>query len=66
MGHDGALGLKAIRDAGGWTIAQDDRSALVYGMPRAALEVGACREVLSLDRIAERLTALRPKLPKPS
>lgn len=59
MGHDGALGLKAIRDAGGWTIAQDDSSALVYGMPRAALEVGACREVLTLDRIADRFSQLR-------
>lgn len=59
MGHDGALGLKAIREAGGWTIAQDDRSALVYGMPKAALEMGACREVLPLGRIAERLAQLR-------
>lgn len=68
MGQDGALGLKAIRDAGGWTIAQDDRSALVYGMPRAALEAGACREVLPLERIAERLTGLRPhpRLPERS
>lgn len=62
MGHDGALGLKAIRDAGGWTIAQDDSSALVYGMPRAAVEVGACREILSLDRIAERFSQLHAEL----
>ncbi len=59
MGEDGALGLKSVREAGGWTIAQDDRSALVYGMPRAAFEVGACREVLPLTLIGERLANLR-------
>lgn len=55
MGQDGASGLLALREAGGWTVAQDDRSSLVYGMPRAAAEAGACREVLSLDEITQRL-----------
>jgi two-component system chemotaxis response regulator CheB len=58
MGHDGALGLLAMRDAGSWTIGQDDGSALVYGMPRAAVELGACREVLALTAIRDRLAAL--------
>ncbi len=58
MGQDGARGLMALRQAGGWTIAQDDRSSLVYGMPRAAYEAGACCEVLSLADIGERLSQL--------
>lgn len=58
MGHDGTRGLMALRQSGGWTIAQDDRSSLVYGMPRAAFEAGACCEVLSLAEISERLWLL--------
>lgn len=58
MGQDGASGLLALREAGGWTIAQDDRSSLVYGMPRAAAEAGACCEVLPLPEIAQRLSHL--------
>lgn len=58
MGHDGARGLLALREAGGWTIAQDDRSSLVYGMPRAAAEAGACCEVLSLSEITQRLAQI--------
>jgi two-component system chemotaxis response regulator CheB len=58
MGEDGARGLLALREAGGWTIAQDDRSSLVYGMPRAAAEAGACKEVLSLHEITQRLSLL--------
>lgn len=58
MGHDGTRGLMALRQSGGWTIAQDDRSSLVYGMPRAAFEAGACCEVLPLAAISERLWLL--------
>jgi two-component system chemotaxis response regulator CheB len=57
MGRDGARGLKAIRDAGGWTIAQDQATSVVYGMPKAAAEIGAAREILPLNTIAERLNA---------
>ncbi|MCP8462629.1 chemotaxis response regulator protein-glutamate methylesterase [Pseudomonas sp. ZM23] len=55
MGKDGARGLQAIRQAGGHTIAQDEASCVVYGMPREAVELGAAREVLPLDRIAAAL-----------
>ncbi len=52
MGRDGARGLLALRQAGWHTIAQDEKSSIVYGMPRAAAELGAAAEVLPLDDIA--------------
>lgn len=55
MGRDGAQGLLELRRAGALTIAQDQASAVVYGMPRAAVEVGAAMMSLPLDRIAEEL-----------
>jgi len=51
MGRDGALGLARIRKAGGWTIAQDQASCTVYGMPKAAVEMGAVQEQLPLRKI---------------
>jgi two-component system chemotaxis response regulator CheB len=51
MGDDGAAGLAALRDAGASTIAQDEASAVVYGMPRAAAAVGAAERVLPLADI---------------
>jgi chemotaxis response regulator CheB len=56
MGRDGAEGLKALRTAGHHTIAQDKGSSAVYGMPKAAAELGAAKEILALDKIAARLT----------
>ena len=47
--------LKAIRDAGGYTVAQDEASCVVYGMPREAVALGAAEEVLDLAQIAETL-----------
>ena len=55
MGSDGARGLAEVRAAGGLTIAQDEASCTVYGMPRAAVDLGAARMVLPIDRIAEAL-----------
>ncbi len=54
MGRDGAVGLAAIKAAGGRTLAQDKASSTVYGMPKAAVEMGVVDEVLSLDRIGGR------------
>ncbi len=51
MGRDGALGLAALKAAGGRTIAQDRATSVVYGMPRAAVEMGVVDDVLPLDRI---------------
>jgi two-component system response regulator WspF len=60
MGNDGAQGLKAMRERGFSTIAQDRASSAVWGMPKAAAELGAAMEVLPLSRIAGRLVALCP------
>ncbi|HMJ14761.1 MAG TPA: chemotaxis response regulator protein-glutamate methylesterase [Polyangiaceae bacterium] len=58
MGRDGALGLAAIKAAGGRTAAQDRASSIVYGMPRAALELGVVEDVVTLDQIGSYLTQL--------
>ena len=58
MGTDGALGLGMIKDAGGDTLAQDEETSLVFGMPKAAIERGLAKEVLPLDKIAERVVSL--------
>jgi len=58
MGRDGAQGLLAIRGRGGATIAQDEASSVVYGMPREAAELGAAERVLPLQQIAPALLRL--------
>ena len=55
MGRDGALGLKAMRERGYLTIAQDQASSAVYGMPKAAAAIGAASEILPLQQIAARI-----------
>jgi two-component system, chemotaxis family, protein-glutamate methylesterase/glutaminase len=58
MGRDGAEGMQAIAKAGGFTIAQDEASSVVFGMPKAAVELGAAQQVLPIQAIAPRLLAL--------
>ncbi len=59
MGRDGALGLLKIRAAGGITIAQDESTSVIYGMPREAAMLDAATHVLRLRDIAPRLVALQ-------
>ena len=55
MGRDGAEGLRAMRDCGAVTIAQDRASSIVHGMPGAAIGLDAAREILPVERIADAL-----------
>ena len=55
MGRDGAKGLKTLRDKGHYTIAQDQATSTVYGMPKAAAALGAAVDILPLQHIAPRL-----------
>lgn len=57
MGSDGALGLLAIRAAGGRTLAESEQSCVIYGMPKAAVEAGAVERSLPLWRMAEAILA---------
>ncbi len=59
MGKDGASGLLDVRHAGGVTIAQDEASSIVYGMPREAVALGAATFVLPLKEIGSCVAALR-------
>ncbi len=58
MGRDGALGLQAMRQKGHHTIAQNQESSAVYGMPKAAVALNAAIDILPLDQIAHRLTTV--------
>jgi two-component system, chemotaxis family, protein-glutamate methylesterase/glutaminase len=58
MGADGAQGLLEMRQAGAFTIAQDEASCVVFGMPRAAIELGAAERVLGLDNISSEVLRL--------
>ena len=58
MGSDGADGLLRVREAGGYTLAQDQSSSVVYGMPRAAVERGAAIETLPIEAIGRRIRDL--------
>lgn len=52
MGDDGAKGMREMKDAGAYNIAQDEKSCVVFGMPKMAIEAGAVDAVLPLDDIA--------------
>jgi two-component system chemotaxis response regulator CheB len=58
MGRDGAAGLLEVRGAGGATIAQDEATSVVYGMPREAVILGAAEQVLPIGEIGPALSSL--------
>ncbi|MCA0448852.1 MAG: response regulator [Proteobacteria bacterium] len=57
MGRDGAAGLKSMHDAGAATIVQNEASCVVFGMPKAAIEIGAARHILQPAEISKRINA---------
>lgn len=59
MGKDGARGLLAVRNAQGFTIAQNEQTSIVFGMPREAISLGAAQHILPLSEIGPRLAALQ-------
>ena len=63
MGNDGARGMKEMREAGAHTIAQDEASCVVYGMPKEAVKLGAVDTVLPLSEIASAIAALARREP---
>ncbi len=58
MGDDGAKGLLEMKDAGAATIAQDEKSCVVFGMPKVAIELGAAYQIMPLDKIAQAVANL--------
>jgi chemotaxis response regulator CheB len=59
MGRDGAQGLLQLKEKGAYTIAQDEKSSVIYGMPRAAKELGAAKAIMNPDAIRQYISALR-------
>jgi len=57
MGRDGANGIKEIHNEGGYTIAQDEATSVVYGMNRVAVEMGAVDAVVDVDSIPQEIIA---------
>lgn len=65
MGRDGSQGMQKLRDVGGYNIAQDEASSVIFGMPKAAIELGVIDKVLPLGHIAEYIKQiLRVEPPK--
>jgi two-component system chemotaxis response regulator CheB len=58
MGEDGAVGLADMHRAGAQTVAEHESTAVVYGMPAAAVRLGAARTILPLDRIGDHVLRL--------
>lgn len=58
MGRDGAVQLTEMRRQGAWTLGQDEKSAIVYGMPKVAYEMGAVQKQVSLEDMAKEICAI--------
>jgi two-component system chemotaxis response regulator CheB len=62
MGDDGAEGLCEMKEAGAATIAQDEASCVVFGMPKEAIARGAISKIVPLDKIADEVLNLQRKM----
>jgi two-component system chemotaxis response regulator CheB len=62
MGSDGARGMEEIKKYGGKTIAQDEKSCVVFGMPKAAIERGVVDKIADLDSIPVEIERIISKL----
>ena len=58
MGSDGAAGMKKIKDTGGITIAQDEKTSVVFGMNKVAIDSGCIDKILQVDEISDKLVQL--------
>jgi two-component system, chemotaxis family, protein-glutamate methylesterase/glutaminase len=58
MGDDGAKGMLEMKEAGAATIAQDEKSCVVFGMPKVAIELGGVDKIVSLHKIAQTVASL--------
>lgn len=66
MGRDGATGIETLHKAGSWTVAQDEASSLVYGMPKAAAQTGVVDHIVSLGEIPQAIARLLQRGPRPA
>ena len=62
MGDDGAKGMKEMHDSGSYTIAQDEKTCIVYGMPAEAVKLGGVDEIVPLQNITARALAAASRL----
>ena len=58
MGKDGAVELAGMRKQGAWTLGQDEKTSIVYGMPRVAYELGAVQKQVSLENMAGEISRI--------
>jgi two-component system chemotaxis response regulator CheB len=65
MGSDGAAGLLQLREAGARTVAQNEETCVVFGMPREAIRMGAAQQVLPLERMAQRIDQFASEAARP-
>lgn len=61
MGDDGSIGIKELHDNGAYTIAQDEKTCVVFGMPKRAIEVGAIKEVVPIHEIHNKIISFAKK-----
>jgi two-component system, chemotaxis family, protein-glutamate methylesterase/glutaminase len=65
MGNDGAKGVKAVKEAGGYVIAQDEATSVIFGMPAEAIKTGAVDEVLAIEQVPAAIERRTVQIAKP-